>query len=389
MARKVCIITGTRAEWGLLSNIARGLKARNDIELQIIATNMHLSARYGHTVDEITGDGFTVSACVPMPDDDNSPAGTAKSMGICLTGMAEAFERLRPDVAVILGDRYEMLAVASAATTMRIPIIHISGGAISEGAIDDNIRHAITKLSALHLTETERYRQRVIQMGELPERVINTGAIGVHNIFNEKLMTKAELEESIGLTITEGSLLVTLHPATLDNVSVDIRCRALLDALDNFPGSHLIFTYPNNDMNGRIIIDMIKDYVSSQPEGRAVVIPSLGKTRYLSALKYVSAVAGNSSSGIVEVPSMGIPTIDIGIRQRGRIAAESVIHCDEDSDSITRAIAFALSAKGQEIARKAVNPYHRPDTLNLIVKAIAETPIESLLTKKFHDLDNG
>lgn len=386
--RKVCIVTGTRAEWGLLSGIAKELKQRENIELQIIATNMHLSQHYGYTINEIIADGFQVSAQVPMPIGDNSHCGTAKAMGACLSGFADAFDRLQPDVAVILGDRYEMLPAASAATVMLIPIIHIAGGAISEGAIDDNIRHAITKLSALHLTETECYRRRVIQMGEAPERVINTGAIGVYNIMHEPLMSRHELEESIGTEIPDGTLLVTLHPATLDNTPVKAQCRELLDALDNFPETHVIFTYPNNDMNGQIIIDMIEDYVQSHPE-RATVVPSLGKKRYLSALKYVAAVAGNSSSGIVEVPSMGIPTVDIGIRQRGRMASDSVIHCNNDSRSITEAIAFALSPIGQEKAKKATNPYYKDNTLKLITDAIADTPIELLQHKKFHDISNG
>ncbi len=386
--RKVCIATGTRAEWGLLSGIAKELKQRDDIELQIIATNMHLSQHYGYTINEIISDGFQVSAQVPMAIDDDSHTGTANAMGTCLSGFAEAFSRLQPDVAVILGDRYEMLAVASAATVMRIPIIHIAGGAISEGAIDDNIRHAITKLSALHLTETESYRQRVIQMGESPERVINTGAIGVYNIMHEPLMPKHELEESIGSEIPEEALLVTLHPATLDDTPVKEQCQALLDALDNFPKTHVIFTYPNNDMNGRIIIEMIENYAKAN-QNRITVIPSLGKKRYLSALKYVAAVVGNSSSGIVEVPSMGIPTVDIGIRQRGRMAADSVIHCNNDRKSITEAIAFALSPTGQEKAKKACNPYFKDNTLELITDAIANTAIELLHHKKFHDISNG
>lgn len=388
MNRKVCIVTGTRADWGLLSGIARELKKREQVELQIVATNMHLSHRYGYTVNEIISDGFSIDAEVPMPENSGNHADTAKAMGICLTGISEAFSRLQPDVTVILGDRYEMLAVAAAATVMRIPIIHIAGGAISEGAIDDSIRHAITKLSSLHLTETECYRQRVIQMGESPDHVINTGAIGVYNILYETLMPRSELEKSIGTTVGKDTLLVTLHPATLDTVPVEYRCKSLLDALDNFPDYNIIFTYPNNDANGRIIIDMIENYASLNGK-RATVIPSLGKKRYLSALKYVAAVIGNSSSGIVEVPSMGIPTVDIGIRQRGRMASESVIHCAEDSKSITDAIALALSPAGQENARKATNPYYKQDTLQTIADAIANTPLESLHHKKFYDPNNG
>ncbi len=388
--RKVCIVTGTRADWGLLSPLARRLQQMPDkVQLQVIATNMHLDPAYGMTVGEIEADGITVTERVDMGVDtgtDNAAA-RVRAMALCLQGMADAFERLQPDMLVILGDRYEMLAVASAAAVMRIPIVHISGGEISEGAIDDSIRHAITKLSALHLTATEPYRNRVIQLGENPQRVFNTGAIGVYNIMHEPLMSKDELEQSIGLTITDNTLLVTYHPATLDdeNSTAD-RCRALLAALDRFPDSPLIITYPNNDTGSRAIIDLITDYAAKRP-GRVCLVQSLGKKRYLSALRHVAAVVGNSSSGIVEVPSMGIPTVDIGIRQKGRICAKSIIHCGDSADEIYRAIAYALSPSGRALAASASNPYHRSDTLERMVTAIADTPLEKLRTKTFYDLD--
>lgn len=385
MSRKVCIVTGTRAEWGLLSGIARQLNMCSDIDLQIIATNMHLSDRHGHTIDEIIQEGFKVSAQVPMLDDANSDCDTVRSMAKCMHGMAEAFDNLRPHIVVLLGDRFEMLAVATAATIMRIPIVHLHGGEISEGAIDDSMRHAITKLSALHLTSTEEYRQRVIQMGENPERVINTGAIGVYNVMNVATMTLEQLRESLDFEIDHNTLLVTLHPATLDTIPIRTRCQALLNALDCFPNNKLLITYPNNDPDGMIIIEMIEQYARLHPT-RVKLIPSLGLTRYMSALKYVAAVVGNSSSGIIEVPSMGIPTVNIGCRQKGRIAATSVIDCEPDTDSIVQAITKALSNDFKEQAQKTVNPYYRPDTLQLIVKAIATTPIETLHTKHFHDI---
>ncbi|MBQ7852684.1 MAG: UDP-N-acetylglucosamine 2-epimerase (hydrolyzing) [Muribaculaceae bacterium] len=385
MSRKVCIVTGTRAEWGLLSGIARQLNMCSDIDLQIIATNMHLSDRHGHTIDEIIQEGFKVSAQVPMLDDANSDCDTVRSMAKCMHGMAEAFDNLRPHIVVLLGDRFEMLAVATAATIMRIPIVHLHGGEISEGAIDDSMRHAITKLSALHLTSTEEYRQRVIQMGENPERVINTGAIGVYNVMNVATMTLEQLRESLDFEIDHNTLLVTLHPATLDTTPIRTRCQALLNALDCFPNNKLLITYPNNDPDGMIIIEMIEQYARLHPT-RVKLIPSLGLTRYMSALKYVAAVVGNSSSGIIEVPSMGIPTVNIGCRQKGRIAATSVIDCEPDTDSIVQAITKALSNDFKEQAQKTVNPYYRPDTLQLIVKAIATTPIETLHTKHFHDI---
>lgn len=382
--RKIAIATSTRADWGLLSPIAKALAARDDCEVTVIATNMHLDPRYGMTVSEIEADGFTDIRRVAMDAESDSPLHTAEASARCLAGFAREFSELKPDLCVILGDRYEMLTVATAATIMRIPIVHIAGGEISEGAFDDSIRHAITKLSALHLTATEPYRRRVISMGEDASRVINTGAIGVWNLANETPMPKSELEQSIGMEITPGTLLVTLHPATLDTEPVGTRIGALLEALDQLPGSRIIFTYPNNDPDGSVIIDRINSY-AARNAGRCVVIPSLGRRRYLSALHYVAAVVGNSSSGIVEVPSVHIPTVDIGIRQQGRLASRSVIHCESDAGSIFAAIKLALSPEGKQQAREAENPYCRPDTLAMMVEAIATTPLATLSTKRFID----
>lgn len=385
--RKIAIATGTRADWGLLSPIAKALRDRPDCQVKVIATNMHLQPRYGLTVNEIKADGFEGDnlICVPMPETGDSPAGTVDSMAACMSGMARVLGEISPDLIVVLGDRFEMLATATAALMMRVPIVHISGGEISEGAIDDSIRHAITKMSSLHLTSTDAYRQRVIAMGEEPHRVTNTGSIGVWNLLNTPPMSLTDLEKSIGFTLPPGSLLVTYHPATLDNGDTAERCRQLLMALDRFPDSHILITYPNNDANGKVIIDMIEEYARHNPS-RVRVIPSLGKLRYLSALHYVSAVVGNSSSGIIEVPSMGIPTVDIGIRQRGRICSASVTHCGDSADDITSAIRHALSPQGQTLAKESENPYVRSDTLQLSVEAIATTPIATLRNKHFHDI---
>ena len=383
--RKICIVTGTRAEWGLLSPIARELLSCPDVKLQIVATNMHLDPRYGMTVNEITADGFTVDERVPIQPLGDSEADRARAMSLCGLGMVDAFQRLEPDMIVILGDRYEMLAVASVATVMRIPVVHIAGGEITQGAIDDAIRHAITKMAALHLTSTDEYRNRVISMGENPSRVITTGAIGVYNAMNEKLMPLKELEESLGFEIGDNTLLVTMHPATMDPTDTRVHIEQLLKALDSAARDcRILFTYPNNDARGAIIIDMINEYAARQPE-RVHVVPSLGKVRYLSALQFVRAVIGNSSSGIVEVPSMKIPTVDIGNRQAGRLAADSVIHCAANSSEISRALALALSERWQEKSKATVNPYFRNDTLRRIVKAITTTPLESLRNKQFYD----
>jgi len=382
--RKICIVTSTRADWGLLSSVARELRAYETVELQIIATNMHLDARYGMTVDEIIEDGFKVDERVEMNAGNDSAVETAAATGKCLIGVARALGRLNPDILVILGDRYEMLAVATAATIMRVPIAHIAGGEISEGAFDDNIRHALTKLSALHFTATDAYRNRVISMGENPKYVLNTGALGVYNIIHEPVIPKPELEKFIGININSSTLLVTFHPATMDPEPVKERCEALLQALDGFISSHIIFTYPNNDPDGEVIIKMINEYAARYP-GRVAVVPSLGRRRYLSALHFVSAVVGNSSSGIVEVPTMRIPTVDIGIRQQGRIAASSVIHCEGEHDQIHQAISFALSPAGKRLALETDNPYAKRDTVTRIVDTLVHIRLDELYSKRFID----
>lgn len=385
--RKICIITGTRAEWGLLETIARQLRDRKDTQLQIVATNMHLDPRYGHTVDEIEAGGYRVDARVAMASDDDSWTARIKAMGQCMNGMADAFAALKPDLAVILGDRYEMLAVASAALMSGIPIAHLHGGEITNGAIDDSIRHAITKMASLHLTSTEGHRRRVIRMGEAPDRVINTGAIGVYNAINEPVMSLTELEKSLGgMKVDRRTVIVTFHAATLDPADPADRFAALLEALDRQEDVNVIMTYPNNDRQGRRLIAMIEEYAAAR-RGRVLAVPTLGKRRYLSALRYAGAVVGNSSSGIIEVPSAGIPTVDIGIRQQGREASEAVIHCGDSADEISGAIRLALSPEGRERAARAANPYGGPDTLKKIIDALTLTPLEALRTKTFYDIN--
>ncbi len=385
--RRIAIATGTRADWGLLSPIARALNAREDVEVAVIATNMHLIERYGNTIAEIEADGLEVAARVPMDSDDDTDAGRVRAMASCMAGMAEALGAIRPDMLLILGDRYEMLATASAALLMKIPISHIAGGEISEGAVDDSIRHAITKMASLHLAATEPYRQRIIQMGESPDRVINTGAIGVWNALNQPMLSIDELRRSLGFEIDSSTLLVTYHPATLDaDADPAERFTRVLEALDRFPRNKVIITYPNNDAHGAGIIRLIEEYAGARP-GRVLAIPSLGRVRYLSALRYVAAAVGNSSSGIVEVPSMHIPTVDIGMRQRGRLASRSVIHCGDTADQIEAAIASALSPEGRRAAAEAHNPYEGTDTLGAIVGALASVPLKDLNIKKFYNIE--
>ncbi|MBR3766005.1 MAG: UDP-N-acetylglucosamine 2-epimerase (hydrolyzing) [Muribaculaceae bacterium] len=284
-----------------------------------------------------------------------------------------------------MGDRFEMLGVATAAILNKLHIVHIAGGEISEGAFDDSMRHAITKLSTLHLTETEEYRNRVIQMGEEPNRVINTGAIGVHNAINVEIMPLNELEQSINFTLSDKCLLVTLHPATLEKASPTEQMQNLLTALDSMPEYKLLFTLPNNDENSAPMIDLINKYRDNNPQ-RMCVVPSLGRIRYLSALRYVTAVVGNSSSGLIEVPSAGIPTLNIGIRQQGRTAGKSVIHCGTSVDDIIVGLKNVTSEETRNMARIARNPYAQPDTLKQMCEAILSFPFEKYQYKRFHNL---
>ena len=359
--------------------MARELALRDDCEISVMASNMHLDATRGGTIDEIRADGFS-PIIAQMPVEFDGSAEAAAAAGELQKSVAEILSREMPDVVVVLGDRFEMLAIAAAATIMRVPIVHISGGEITQGAFDDSFRHAITKLSALHLTATESYRRRVIQLGENPSRVINCGALGVINVQSEPPMTKSELEENLQWQFGENAMLVTVHPETLGGVDV---ITPTLEALSRFKESRLLVTYPNNDPEGQRIIDAIEAYAAAEPSGRVKVVPSLGRKRYHSALRCVKAVVGNSSSGIVEVPSAGIATVNIGNRQYGRIAAESVINCEAKVEDIVVAISRALTADFKGVG----NPYYNPNTLKVMSNAIAETSLEILRSPKlFYDL---
>ena len=383
--RKICIVTGTRADWGILSAVAKALNERPDITLQIVATNMHLSEKFGSTWHEIERDGLHIDRMVPMAVNTDSAVDTVVAMSQCMDGMARTLSDLQPDLLLILGDRYEMLAVASTALILRIPIAHIAGGAVSRGAYDESIRHSITKMSHIHLTETEEYRRRVIQLGENPANVHNVGAMGVYNIHHLQYPSREQLEAELGTSIPQNTLLCTFHPATLETIEPRIQFENLLAALDRHPENKVIFTYPNNDTNGAIIIELINAYADAHAH-RVAVFPSLGMRRYLSALHCVAAVIGNSSSGIVEVPSMGIPTLNIGIRQEGRLAAESVTNCGVTVDEIDRGLCHVLSPDTRLRCRKVKNPYEQPDTLQKIVDVVCNTPLNDIIIKPFYDL---
>lgn len=385
MKRKICFVTGSRAEYGLLSSLMQAVKDDGALELQVIATNMHLSPEFGLTYKDIEKDGFFINKKVEMLLSSDTANATTKSVGLAVIGFADAYEDLNPDVVVVLGDRFEILAAVSAALFYKIPVAHLHGGEITEGAYDDCIRHAITKMSHLHFTSTEAYRKRVIQLGECPERVFNVGAIGIENIKKTPLMSKKELEASLNFCLGERSLLVTFHPVTLSDSTALEQCQNLLDALQQYTDCRIIFTMPNSDTDGRIIMKLVHSFVSANSK-RAISFQSLGKVRYLSALKYVSAVVGNSSSGIIEVPSFGIPTLNIGDRQKGRIAADSVIQCGTSTSEILKGLEKIFSATVIEKARVCHNPYEKEGTIEMILQVLKNVPLKDLIRKSFYNL---
>ena len=385
--RKICVITGTRAEFGLLSGLMRLIQQSELTQQQVITTNMHLSPRYGNTYKEIEEAGFEIDYKVPILDDaaaDNANE-TLHAMSRAITGFAEAYDALQPDLIVVLGDRFEILAAVESALIKQIPVAHIHGGELTLGAYDDAIRHSITKMSHLHFTSTEEYRHRVIQLGEQPERVWYVGALGVENIRKIELKDKAEIEKEIGFKIDDKTILVTYHPVTLANHDGKEDIDAFLDALDEFPDLRIIFTMPNSDNGSNIIREAIADYVARN-RARTCAYTSLGVKRYLSVMKYCAAVVGNSSSGIVETPSFHIPTLDIGSRQGGRMAAESVWHCGTDRQSIVDGIKHIFSDEFRQIVTAASNPYEKEGTAESIFNVISTYPLEGITKKYFYDL---
>lgn len=386
--RKICVVTGTRAEYGLLSRLMRMIKESDKAQLQVVATNMHLSPKYGNTYKEIEADGFVIDKRVPIIDETapNDSHSTVLEMSRALSGFADAYSELKPDLLVVLGDRYEILAAAAAALIMRIPIAHISGGDVTEGAFDDAIRHSITKMSQLHFPSTEEYRKRVIQLGEQPDRVFNVGALGVENIKKMPLMSKEEIEKEIDFEINKNTILVTYHPVTLGNRTAKDDIEDFVAALEELKDIRVIFTMPNSDTGGQFIVDAINDFVAKNPE-RAKAYKSLGVVRYLSVMRQVAAVVGNSSSGLVEVPSFGIPTLNIGDRQKGRLAADSVYNCAPDRTSVLNGLDMVLSPAFRQKAAETHNPYEKENTAQTIFDVISTYPLEQLNQKHFYDIN--
>ncbi len=385
--KRICIVTATRAEYGLLKPVIDKIYQSEMTELKLVVTGMHLSPEFGLTYKEIEEDGYPIDQKIEMLLSSDTPTGITKSMGVALVGFAGYFSVNKPDIVVILGDRYEMLMVAVAAMIARIPIAHLYGGEKTEGAVDEAIRHSITKMSQIHFVATDEYRKRVIQLGEQPNRVYNVGALGVENARKVRLLGKDELERQIGFHFSKPTIMVTYHPVTLEMLTARKQFADILSVLDSHKEISVIFTKANADADGRIINQMIDEYVKANND-RCVVYTSLGQRRYLSALQYVDVVLGNSSSGLIEVPSFHIPTINIGDRQRGRVCAESVIQCRNVVPEIERALQKALSAEFRKSLTVMQNPYEKEGTSNKVVEIIGNVLDNGIDMKKtFYDIN--
>ena len=386
MKKRICILTATRAEYGLLRPVIEKVRDCAEFDLRLAVTGMHLSPEFGLTYKEIERDGIPIDEKIEILLSADTPASVSKSMALALAGFADYFERTRPDLLLVLGDRYETLAVCCAAMNARIPIAHLYGGETTEGAVDECIRHAITKMSYLHFTSTEPYRRRVIQLGESPERVFCVGGLGIENIKTVPLLSKEELSKQLGVELDRPYAVVTFHPVTLENGSAARQFRELLAACDAHPEMQFIFTKANADADGRVINRMLDEYAASAKN--AAAFASLGMVRYLSALSYCSMVIGNSSSGILEAPSFHIPTINIGDRQKGRLQAETAINCEPNRESILAAIERANSANFRARVCTAVNPYGDGHTSGRIMEILRDYLLHDRiqLKKKFYDL---
>jgi GDP/UDP-N,N'-diacetylbacillosamine 2-epimerase (hydrolysing) len=382
--RKVCVVTGTRAEYGLLYWLMKEIEADKELELQIIVTGMHLSPEFGLTYKEIEKD-FKINKKIEMLLSSDTSIGISKSMGLAQISFAEAYDELKPNIIVVLGDRYEIFSAVSAAMIARIPIAHLHGGETTEGAFDEAIRHSITKMSHLHFTATEEYKNRIIQLGEHPSRVFNVGGLGIENIKRLKLLNKEEFEKSIDFKLNQKNILVTFHPVTLENATAHQQFQELLDAIDALKDTNIIFTKANSDTDGRIINTMIDEYVAKN-SFKSVAFTSLGQLRYLSALQYIDAMVGNSSSGLAEAPSFKIGTINIGDRQKGRIKAASIIDCLSSKKSISEAFQKLYSKEFQDNLINSRNPYGDGCASIKIIEEIKKVDLNNILKKSFYDI---
>ena len=382
--RKICVVSGTRAEYGLLYWLMKEIEMDVDLELQIIVTGMHLSPEFGLTYQIIEQD-FKIDKKIEMLLSSDSSIGVSKSMGLALISFCEAYDALKPDILVVLGDRYEIFSAVSAAMICKIPIAHLHGGETTQGAFDEAMRHSITKMSHLHFTATDEYRNRVIQLGEHPNKVFNVGGMGVENIKRLQLLAKEAFEESIDFKLNQKNILVTFHPETLEKSTAKDQFDELLGALDELQNTNIIFTKANSDMDGRVINKMIDEYVTKNSQ-KCVGFTSLGQLRYLSALQFVDAVAGNSSSGLLEAPSFKIGTINIGDRQKGRIKAKSVLDCSSDKRSILEAFEKLYSTEFQDALIDVKNPYGDGCASQKVKESLKNVSLDGMLKKSFYDV---
>ncbi len=383
--RKICVFTGTRAEYGLLYWLTKRIQKDNALELQLVVGGMHLSPEFGLTYKDIEKDGFCISKRVETLLSSDSSVGVSKSIGLGIISLSEVFDELKPDILVLLGDRFEVFAAATAAMINKTAIAHCHGGEATEGLIDEPIRHSITKMSHIHFTSTETYRNRVIQLGEQPDRVFNVGALGIENINKLKLQSRKEFELAIGRTLDKRNIIVTFHPVTLETASAEKQFRILLEVLDTLQDTLIIFTKANADTDGRIINQLIDIYVSKN-QSRAIAFTSLGQLRYLSGLQYIDVVVGNSSSGLIEAPSFKKPTINIGDRQRGRVKGRTIIDCDPNFKSIKTAVEKGFSKVFLDQIKDAKNPYGVNNPSEEIVNVLKDIELENLIKKRFNDI---
>ena len=384
MNRKICVITGTRAEYGLLRWVMQGIKDDADLDLQVIVTGMHLSPEFGLTYKAIEADGFSIDRKVEMLTSSDTPVGIAKSMGLGMIGFADALSEMTPDLIVVLGDRFEIFSLVTAALVARIPVAHLHGGESTEGVIDEAFRHSITKMSHLHFVAASEYKNRVIQLVEQPEHVFLVFGLGIDNINRLKLIERNILEADLGFKFDKRNLLITFHPVTLEKASSVKQMQELLAALGKLEETQLIFTMPNADTDGRALIKMVEQFASQHSNAHAFT--SLGQLRYLSCLAQVDGVVGNSSSGLAEVPSFKKGTINIGDRQRGRLQATSVINCEATQQNISDAIYTLYSPNFQMDLSQVRNPYGEGGASEEIVRIIKSVTLDCLIKKHFYDV---
>ncbi|KZK65102.1 UDP-N-acetyl glucosamine 2-epimerase [Shewanella baltica] len=386
MSRKICVVSATRAEYGLLKPLLTAIHYDVDLILQLVVTGTHLSPEFGYTLKEIQKDPYPIAKKIEILLSSDSAVGVSKSMGLAQISFAEAFDDLRPDLVLVLGDRYELLPIVLAANIAHIPVAHLSGGELTEGVMDELFRHAITKLAHLHFAAIEDYRQRIIQMGEHPSRVFTVGEAGLDNIREMTLMNKAEIEESLQCPLKSKNLIITYHPDSHDNLeAIKQSFRTILAALDTLEDTLLIFTKANSDIGGRLINELIDEYVSLNPR-KSLGFTSLGQRRYLSLLQYVDAVVGNSSSGIVETPSFKLPSINIGPRQQGRIRANSTIDVECETQALTTALSTIYNEAFLATVKQTQNPYDQGGSSLKIKEIIKQFDLSNLEMKRFYDL---